>query len=539
MKEASGRKPCSLMMRGGIVIPAPDDADSLIEDGAVCTRGDRIVAVGRFGQLLREFAPEVICGSDRHLVIPGLVNAHDHVRAPSTRQLGVHDDVLEAWIVDLLRLPRVDPRLASTLACCRMLRSGVTTVVNSFYEGFGERYESVLADTVASCERSGIRTLMSLSILDRSVVAELLGNALPHLPEPMRTWVRKFLDARDPIAKSDYFDIVRKWHATARSKRTRFMMGPVSVHWCSDGLLQAIWEQARALDIPIQTHLLESPYQRDGAAAKYGRSIVQYMSEAGLLSPRVSCAHCVHVTEPDIELLAGAGVSVVHCASSNQRLKNGTAPVGRMLKSGVNVGLGLDSLAMDDDMLQEMRNVARVSAGDQRCLIQVPAGMTLQMATVNGAAALGMLDEIGTLEVGKKADIVALRLSGDTIIGGGSGIDTGSGLVDRPGAALLGLIVDSAEKSDVDAVIVDGEIIVEHGQHRHIDEQALLDEIHAELERKGRHAAKDDAMIAGLKPFVHGLLEESNTGECGAGRAARTSQGSPATKRIFSPHSVD
>ena len=521
MKEASGPKPCSLLIRGGIVVPAPDDADSFIEDGAVCARGDRIVAVGSYRQLLREYAPEVVCGSDRHLVIPGLVNAHDHVRAPSTRQLGVHDDVLEAWIVDLLRLPQVDPRLASTLACCRLLQSGVTTVVNSFYEGFGERYESVLADTVAGCERSGIRTLMSLSILDRSVVAELLGDALPHLPEPMRTWIREFLGARDPITKSDYFDIVRKWHATARSGRTRFMMGPVSVHWCSDGLLQAIWEQARALHIPIQTHLLESPYQRDGAAARYGRSVVQYMSEAGLLSPRVSCAHCVHVTEPDIELLAGAGVSVIHCASSNQRLKNGTAPVGRMLKTGVNVGLGLDSLAMDDDddMLQEMRHVARVSAGDERRLVPVQAGMTLQMSTVNGAAALGMLDDIGTLETGKKADIVALRLSHETGFGDGSGFDAASGLGDGwelnsrsvsdacPGATLLDRIVDSAQKSEVDTVIVDGEVVIEHARHRHVDEQALLEEIHTALESRARHGSKDDAMIAGLKPYVHGLLE--------------------------------
>ena len=452
MKEASGRKPCSLLVRGGIVVPAPDDADSLIEDGAVCTRGDRIVAVGGFGKLRREYAPELICGSARHLVIPGLVNAHDHVRAPSTRQLGVHDDVLEAWIVDLLRLPQVDHRIASTLACCRLLRSGVTTVVNSFYEGSGERYENVLADTVAGCERSGIRTLVSLSILDRSVVAGLLGNVLPHLPVSMQSWVREFLNARDPIAESDYFDIVRRWHDTPRSGRVRFMMGPVSVHWCSDGLLQAIWEQAHALGLPIQTHLLESPYQRDGAIARYGRSVIQYMSEAGLLSPRLLCAHCVHVTQPDIELLAGAGASVVHCASSNQRLENGTAPVSRMLKSGVNVGLGLYSLAMDDDddMLQEMRHVVRVSAGNERDLAPVRAGTALQMATVNGAAALGMLDDVGTLQAGKKADIVALRPSRET------GFRSGSDRDARPGAMLLDRIVDSAQKSHVDTVIVDG-----------------------------------------------------------------------------------
>ena len=503
MKEASGRKPCSLLIRGGIVVPAPNDAGSFIEDGAVCARGDRIVAVGSFRELLRDYAPEVVCGSDRHLVIPGLVNAHDHVRAPSTRQLGVHDDVLEAWIVDLLRLPQVDPHLASTLACCRQLRSGVTTVVNSFYEGSGERYESVLADTVAGCERSGIRTLMSLSILDRSVVAELLGDVLPHLPASVGTWVRGFLSARDRVSESDYFNIVRKWHATAHSGRTRFMMGPVSVHWCSDKLLQAIWEQARALDLPIQTHLLESPYQRNGATARYWESVIQYMSKAGLLSPRLSCAHCVHVTEPDIELLAGAGVSVIHCPSSNRRLKTGTAPVGRMLQAGVNVGVGLDSLAMDDDddMLREMRHVARVSAADDRRLVPVRPGLALTMATVNGAAALGMLDDAGTLEAGKKADIVALNLSDRSDLDAGSDLDTWTD------SALLDRIVDSAQKSDVDTVIVDGEIVVEHGRHRHIDEQALLEEIHAALATGPHRKPQDDAMVAGLKPYVHGLLE--------------------------------
>ena len=515
MKGASGRKPCSLLIRGGIVIPAPDNVDSLIEDGAVCTRGDRIVAVGSFGQLRREYAPELVCGSDRHLVIPGLVNAHDHVRAPSTRQLGVQDDVLEAWIVDLLRLPQVDPRIASTLACCQLLRSGVTTVVNSFYEGSGERYESVLADTIAGCELSGVRTLMSLSILDRSVVAELLEQALPHLPESTRTWVRGFLNARDPITESDYFDIVRKWQATSRSGRIRFMMGPVSVHWCSDGLLQAIWEQARALGLPIQTHLLESPYQRDRACARYGRSVIRYMSEAGLLSSRLSCAHCVHIRQPDIELLAGAGVSVIHCASSNQRLGNGTAPVSRMLKTGVNVGLGLDSLTIndDDDMFEEMRQVARVSAGGERRLVRVRAGAALQMATVNGAKALGMMDDIGTLEAGKKADIITVKLSGDPAFkhrqapGSDLGVGVGPDANAGTDSAFLDRIVNRARKSGVDTVIVDGEIVVDDGRNLHIDEQALLDEIHEALAKETRRWSEVDATIAGLKPYVHALLE--------------------------------
>ena len=106
MNGGAARKPCSLMLRGGIVIPTLHDPESMVDEGAVCVQGDRIVAVGRYGQLRRDYVPEAIRGSDRHIVIPGLVNAHDHVRAPSTRQLGVPDDVLEAWILDLLRLPR-------------------------------------------------------------------------------------------------------------------------------------------------------------------------------------------------------------------------------------------------------------------------------------------------------------------------------------------------------------------------------------------------------------------------------------------------
>ena len=498
MNGGAARKPCSLMLRGGIVIPTLHDPESMVDEGAVCVQGDRIVAVGRYGQLRREYAPEVVCGSDRHVVIPGLVNAHDHVRAPSTRQLGVPDDVLEAWILDLLRLPELDPRLACTLACCQLLQSGVTTVANSFYEASGERYERVLSGAVAGCERAGIRTVFSLSILDRSVVTELLAGMQPNLPASLQVWVRKFLGSRNPIAASRYFELVRAWHDKALSGRVGFMMGPVSVHWCSDGLLQAIWEQARSLDLPIQSHLLESRYQRDGAAARYRRSVLQTMSDAGLLTPRLSCAHCVHVTDSDMDLLAESGASVIHCAGSNLRTGSGTAPVARMLERGVNVGLGLDSLALNDDgdMLREMRLVARGSTVDKRRCNPVRNALVLKMATVNGASALGMLDDIGTLAPGKKADIVALKMS-DRLCGGmGARVELQDGLV------------NSADKSDVDTVIVDGEIVIENGRHRHVDPKALLEEIHEALEAGSRRRSEHDATIAALKPYVHGLLKQ-------------------------------
>ncbi len=512
MQDRAAREPCSLLVRGGLVIPATYDPDSIIEDGAVCSRGDRIVAVGSYARLRRAYAPEVVCGSDAHVLMPGLVNAHDHVRAPSTAQLGLPDDVLEAWMLDLLRLPELDPRLASTLACCRLLQSGVTTVLNSFYEASVERYGDILADTVAGCERSGIRSVVSLGILDRSPVSELLDRLQPRLPPPMQAWVRAFLSGRKPVSASNFFDIVRDWHGARRFRRTSVMMGPVSVHWCSDTLLQAIWEQARSLDLPIQTHLLESRYQRDAAAARYRRSVLKHMSEGGLLSPRLSCAHCVHVTGSDMELLADAGVSVIHCAGSNLRLKNGTAPVAEMLEAGINVGLGLDSLAIGDDgdMLREMRLVSRMHGGEERRPVPFRAAQVLNMATVDGARALGMLDDIGTLEIGKKADILALKMPEISSVRATSGATSGATTLTV--SAILDRLVESIDKSEVDTVIVDGERVIDGGRHRQVDEQALLEEIDELLAARSRRRSESDAMIAALKPYVHDLLRGPTKG---------------------------
>lgn len=496
MSDSPAREPCSLMLRGGIVIPILHDPESIVEEGAVCVQDDRIVAVGAYEQLCRDYAPESIRGTDRHVVIPGLVNAHDHVRAPSTRHLGVPDDILEAWIVDLLRLPRVDPKLACALACCQMLKSGVTTVAGSFYEASADRYEGVLSASVAGCERSGIRAVFALGILDRSVVAELLSGVRPHLPPPMRAWVQNFLGSRDPLETSRYFELVRAWRGSNLSGRIGFMMGPVSVHWCSDGLLQTLWDQARLLDLPLQTHLLESRYQRDRAAARYGRSAVQALSDAGFLTSRLSCAHCVHVSDADLELLAESGTSVIHCAGSNMRTGSGTAPVARMLERGVNVGLGLDSLAMTDDgdMLREMELVARGStAGERRNPVRDAA--VLKMAAMNGASALGMLEDIGTLAPGKKADIVALRMSDRLRAGTGRQAELQSGLVRR------------ADKADVDTVIVDGEIVMENGRHRHLDPEAILAEIHDALEIGSHRPSEQDSIVSALKPYVHRFLE--------------------------------
>lgn len=480
---------CSLIVRGGLVIPDPDET-ATIEDGAVCIQEDRIVDVGPYERLRQDFVAERTLGSTRQMLLPGFVNAHDHVRAPSTLQLGIPDEQLELWILDLLRLPSVDPYLSSALACMQMIESGVTTVVHSFYEGAASRYGSVLADTIRAIEDSGIRGAIVLGILDQSFIESVLSRLLPGLPNHLKKSVRAFLSNRHQVTVEEYVDVLRISDAKQLNTRVQIMTGPVSVHWCSEDLLLRIWREAETLDMSMQTHLLESRYQQRESLARYGKSAVEYMDDLGLLSPKLSCAHCVHVTERDIELLAASGTSVVHNASSNLRLSNGVAPVDSMRRHGVNVALGLDSLAQndDDDMLHEMRLVStlhRDSRSDQQ---SITTRQSLAMAGVNGAKALGIDESVGTLAPGKKADLVLLDIEDSSTEGGYYQLHR-------------------ATAKDVTTVIINGEIVLHEGKHSNLDKEGLQSEIREQLRwQTGACRTDVNAMIAELKPYAAELI---------------------------------
>ena len=462
---------CSMIVRGSTVIDDPRSPAGWIEDGAVCIRGDQIVAVGSFEVLRQSFESDCIVGSADHIVLPGLVNAHDHGRGPTAFQMGIPDDVLESWILDLARLPAIDPYLTTAYSSVQLIESGVTTVLNSFYEGNAAAYEAVLADTARAYSDSGIRAQLVLSILDQSAAGRLAKACLPHVSDDFKPDVVRFAQSRNPIPFDDYAGIVRTWQEKLSAGRVGIMMGPVSFHWCSEELLARIWETARSLGLYIQMHLLESEQQRRDAEERYQMSAVAYLAKAGMLSPAVSCAHCVKVDERDLELLAESGAWVVHNASSNLRLCNGIAPVGSMLQHGVNVALGLDSQAMNDDadMFQEMRLVhmlQRVLNGN----VESPtAGQVLAMATVNGASALGMADQVGILAEGKKADLILVNRSRiETPI-----MDGECGIAER--------LVVRGKAQDVDTVIVDGEVVYQDGRHLKLDKKALEEAIREQV----------------------------------------------------------
>ncbi len=474
---------CTAMVRGQVIDPSLD----LIEDGAVYVDQDRIIAVGPYAQLEPHYRPAIILGSRKHLVMPGLINAHDHVRVPSTVAMGIADDFLEPWIIDLARLPPLDPELVSTLAHCEMLEAGVTTVVNSFYQPSADAYDRVLAAQLRGAQTAGARAVPCLGMMDQSIVQDLIQAVQPDLPKHLQAMADAFLQNRPSLDWRDYEALIDSWALERADAGAAMMIGPVSVHWCSDALLERIWAQAQNRRMAIQTHLLESPYQRQTAFARHGRSAIAFMAAAGYLQSGLSCAHAVQVSDADIALLAAHGASVVHCPGSNQRLRNGVAPVPAMLRAGVNVALGLDSMTRQDDcdLISELAFAQALHAPS--CL---SASEVFAWATTNAAKALAMGDMIGALAVGKKADIVTIRPG--------------------PAAASADLTLPALLANwrgfQVDEVMVDGVPCVRNGRHIAIDKASLHAELAREIERAAANPPALHQELLALKPYLRRLV---------------------------------
>ena len=494
-------QPCSLLIRGGALITDPRLDNCIIENGAVCVQDDRIIDVGDYAELKWRYLPEQELGSPEHIVSAGLINAHDHGRAPSALQLGIPDDQLEAWLVDLLRLPALDSRLGTSYAGARQIEAGITTVAHSFYEGAAGCYETALRQTAQAYRDTGMRAMLVLSVLDQSIIAALLQQVQGDLPRELKQFVQQFPGSRSALVE-EYFDVLSRWRQSG-DERLSVMAGPVSVHWCSDALLQRLWRTAKEWGLQLQTHLLESPYQARSARARYGRSAIEHMLDLELLTPSLSCAHCVQVDENDIRLLAAHNVSVVHNAGSNLRLHNGIAPLSAMRRAGVNIALGLDSQSLNDnaDMLQEMRLVGalhRDAAGQESPAPELSARELWQMATINGATALGIGDETGSLLPGKKADIVLWKP------------DTGR-WPPVPGVDAIERLLYGGEAFRADTVVIGGDTVLRQGRLVHVDKAALEGEIEHQLRQPAsQERQRFCERVRALKPYIKRYLNTYN-----------------------------
>jgi 5-methylthioadenosine/S-adenosylhomocysteine deaminase len=423
-------KPVDLRIDAGWIIPV--DRPGVLTGHALLVDAGKIVALVPADAADEAFAPRVIRTLPSHALIPGLVNAHAH--SAMTLLRGVADDLpLQTWLTEHiwpLEARFLSPEFVfdgTLLGSAEMLRGGVTCCNDMYF------YPDAAA---RAYETAGLRAVLGIPVLDF---------ATPYAPDA-DTYLQHGFAARDSFK-----------HAPLLS----FALAPHSPYTVGNETWEKIVMFARQLDLPIETHLAETQQEVDDAVATTGMTPLARLDRLGATGPAFIAIHAVHLSAPDRELLAAQRCHVVHCPSSNMKLASGIAPVTELLRLDVNVALGTDGAASNNrlDILAEMRLaslLAKVASGDASSL---PASAALRMATLNGAAALGLDAVTGSLTAGKCADVVAVDLS---YIGM------------QPMYDPVSHLTYAAGRECVTDVWVNGEHVVADRQLTTIDERALL-----------------------------------------------------------------
>ena len=415
------------------------DADyTLIHDGAVAILGNQIAALGPTDALLdgAEVGQVVDCRGTA--VMPGLINAHTHV--PMTLLRGLADDLrLDVWLHGyMMPVERqfVDPdfcRLGTRLACAEMILSGVTCFADMYY------YEEQVAATAADV---GMRAICGETILKFPT---------PDAP----TYEESLAYSRD---------FIRRWR---EHPLIRPAVAPHALYTITPEMLAASITLAQEFDVPVLTHFSETAGEVEEAKQRWDMTPIRWAREQGLLAVQTHlvAAHCVHVDEAELRLLARAGVGVVHNPTSNLKLASGVAPVPRMLELGLAVGIGTDGTASNNDldMFEEIRLAALLAKGISGDPLAVPARMALTMATCGGARALGIDAFVGALEPGKRADVTVVALDGLHL----------TPKFDRNPDAIYSQLVYAAKSTDVRDVWVDGRALMRARQLLTLNEDEL------------------------------------------------------------------
>jgi len=405
----------------------------IYDDGAVVMKGDSIVAVGPRSELETKYSAAQTINAKDKLIVPGFINGHTHV--PMTLFRGIHDDVtLNDWLYKYIfpaeakNVNEVFVRWGTRLALAEQIRSGVTTFADMYY------FEDAIAEETKA---AGMRAVLGETFIDFPA-PDNKSNA------EMFTYTEKFL---------------KKWQA---DPLIHAAPAPHSIYTCSQKTLQDAAALARKYHAPILIHVAEMKKERDDSLAKNGMSPVQYLDKLGILGHDVVAAHCIFVDEADRKTLAQRQVGCVHNPSSNMIIASGVAPVPEERAAGVAVGLGTDGPAgsnNDLNLMEEMDLAAKLAKVTRMDPLALTAQAVVEMATIDGAKALHMEKEIGSLETGKKADIVLISL-------------------DKPNAVpmynVYSQLAYSLKGSDVETVIIGGHVIMRDRKLLTVNEEAAI-----------------------------------------------------------------
>ncbi|HEV1993722.1 MAG TPA: amidohydrolase [Candidatus Acidoferrum sp.] len=451
-KQAAGKtaEKIDLLVTGGTVVTM-DAPRRVIDDGAIAIRGDSIVAVGPRAELEARFPhPMRRIDARGRVILPGLINGHTHAAMVLLR--GIANDLnLQDWLekyifpAEARNVTEDFVTWGTRLAALEMIRGGTTTFVDMYY------FEDAAA---RATKEAGMRGVLGESLID--------------FPVP---------DAKGPDeALVNIERFIKQWQGDGLIHPAVAIHSPYT---CSGETLKKGAALARKYSAPILIHVSETKREREESLAKKGMTPVAYLDSLGFLGPDVVAAHCVWFDDKDIALAAQRGIGCVHNPSSNMMLASGTAPVVEMLRGGLRLGLGTDGPAGSNNDLNMMEEIdlaaklQKVTRLDPRAL---SAEQALEMATTGGARALHMENEIGSLEPGKKADLILLRTDAPHAV---------------PMYDVVSQVAYALKASDVETVIVGGRILMQDRRMLTLNEPEILAKAREYAEKVKRSLAPE------------------------------------------------
>ncbi|MCW1968659.1 MAG: amidohydrolase family protein [Anaerolineae bacterium] len=462
-----------IILTNGFVVTV-DEQSRVFMNGAVAVKGDAIVAVGEAVEIGQRYHAAQVVDCAGHVIMPGLINCHTHL--PMTLLRGLADDLrLDVWLYGYM-LPAeqkfVSPefvRLGAQLAVAEAIRSGVTCVNDMYY------FEDTIAQTLADV---GIRALCSQSLMN--------------FPTP---------DSASPDESLEFTDkFIAKWK---NHPLIVPVIAPHAPYTCSPQLMRRCTEIALKHDVPLHIHIAETKQELDDSRAQHGMSVVHWIKKCGVLEAKVITAHCVWIDQSEMRVLKNAGASISHNPAANLKLASGIAGTQDMLDIGVTVGIGTDGPASNNDLdhFEEMRLVALLAKGNTRNPLAIPAKTALMMATIGGARACHIGHLTGSLEVGKRADLIVVNL--DTL-------HNTPAFYQRDANAIYTQLVYAGKAADVRDTMVNGKFLMRDRALLTLNETQVKAESNAMARRISDFLAEREGDVLRKLAAISGVQQEKS-----------------------------
>jgi len=460
------------ILSGGFVLTMNESMD-LYPVGAVAIRGDQVVEAGPVNAILAKYTAAEVLDCTDQVIMPGLVNAHTHV--PMTLLRGIADDLrFDVWLMGYIMPTErefVNPefcRLGTRLGCAEMIRSGVTMFADMYY------FEADIADEVA---KSGMRAV--------------LGQTVLKFPTP------------DADSYEDSLAYTRKFIETWKGHPLVVpAVAPHAPYSCTDDILTACKDLAVEFDVPLLIHIAEMKQEVEDSRTEFGMPVVPRVKKLGLFEAKTLAAHCVHVDSGEIRTMFNHNVGVAHCPTSNLKLANGIAPIVEMLERELKVGIGTDGASSNNvlDMFEEVRLAALLSKGATMEPTVIPARQALLMATRLGAEAMHMGHLTGSLEPGKRADIIIVDRN--TI--------HGAPRFERNHDTTYSQLVYASKSTDVAHVLINGAWVMRDRKLLTIEVQPTIDAANALAKKIDRFLLSREGNVLNKLIAIGGVEQEES-----------------------------